>query len=198
DGWDKVEDPALLEAIEPFNSSVEILKDPTMPTGDQYLYGSLWRDPVQGILYRWDGTQWRDTTIGDLGPLTGVQDWIADTGTELEANLAQAQTDIAQAEADLALAQDALDIAFPDGPFDVGGVIDQTVTDSVVEYAVNTSETVPPTTGWSTATPVRGPGESVWFRTVVTYGDNTTNTSSPALLQGPSSAGEPGVCIAST
>lgn len=201
DGWEKIEDPALLEAIAPYDSSVEILNDPTMPTGDQYLYGSLWRDPASGILYRWDGTQWRDTTIGDLGPLTVVQDWIADSGAELEANLTQAQADLDAAEANIAEAQNVLDAAFPNGAINVEGALAGTITGYVVEYAVNSSETVPPTSGWSTDSPTRNPGTFVWYRTIVTYGDGTTAASSPALLTGNTGApgvGEPGVGIEST
>lgn len=58
------------------------------------------------------------------------------------------------------------------------------VTGSVIEYAVNSSETVAPTSGWSTSTPTRTPGSFIWMRTVITYGDGTTNTTSPALLTG--------------
>ena len=55
---------------------------------------------------------------------------------------------------------------------------------TVVEYSVNSSETVAPTTGWSSATPTRTPGTFVWYRTVLTFGDNSTSTSNPALLTG--------------
>src|SRR5690606_12175906 len=70
---------------------------------------------------------------------------------------------------------------------DIDGIntrLDNTVKSSVIEYAVNSSETTAPTSGWSTAQPTRTPGTFVWFRTVVTYGDNTTSTSSAALLTG--------------
>lgn len=64
---------------------------------------------------------------------------------------------------------------------------------SVVEYSVHSSETVAPTTGWSSSTPTRTPGTFIWYRTVLTYGDNTTSTSSPALLTGNTgSTGAPG------
>ena len=76
-------------------------------------------------------------------------------------------------------------------PSDVQGAKDYTDTKyssalkgSVVEYAVNSSESTAPTTGWSSSTPTRTPGTFVWFRTVLTYGDNTTTTTSPALLTG--------------
>jgi hypothetical protein len=59
-----------------------------------------------------------------------------------------------------------------------------TLKNSVIEYASNASETVTPTTGWSTTAPARTPGTFIWYRTVITFGDNTTNTSSAALLTG--------------
>lgn len=84
-----------------------------------------------------------------------------------------------------ALAQDAMTAA--------GGAI----TGSVVQYAVGSSETVAPASGWSTATPVRTPGSFVWMRTVVTYGDASTATTSPVLVTGnagaPGAAGSPGL-----
>lgn len=58
------------------------------------------------------------------------------------------------------------------------------VTGSVTEYAVNTSETAAPTTGWSTSTPTRTAGSYIWVRTKITYGDGTSTTANPALLTG--------------
>ena len=71
--------------------------------------------------------------------------------------------------------------------------INESVKSYVVEYAVNSSETVAPTSGWSTAQPTRTPGTFVWFRTTVTRNNNTTATTSPALLTGNTGAtGAPG------
>ena len=87
---------------------------------------------------------------------------------------AQAAVDAAQARAEEAYgrADEALR--------EVG----DTVRDTVIEYAVNTSETSAPTSGWSTSTPTRTPGSFVWMRTIVTYADGDTSTTSPALLTG--------------
>ena len=88
-------------------------------------------------------------------------------------------------------AQSALNAAFPSGVFDVEGALDTTITGTVIEYAVNSSETVAPTTDWSTTQPTRTPGTFVWFRTKITYGSGTTNTSSAALLTGNTGATGP-------
>ena len=91
-----------------------------------------------------------------------------------EAVAAQERADEAMAEASAAkgLAEEAVR--------EVG----DTVRDTEIEYAVGASETVAPTSGWSTSTPTRTPGSFVWMRTIVTYADGDTSTTSPALLTG--------------
>lgn len=69
------------------------------------------------------------------------------------------------------------------------------VTGTSDEYALGASETVPPTSGWSTTPPVRTPGMFIWVRTIVTYGDGNTVTTSPVLLTG--NAGAPGTSVTS-
>src|SRR5690606_8879595 len=43
--------------------------------------------------------------------------------------------------------------------------VDTSLRSYVVQYAVNSSETVAPTTGWSTTPPTRNPGTFIWHRT---------------------------------
>jgi hypothetical protein len=75
----------------------------------------------------------------------------------------------------------------------LNATVSSSLKSSSIEYSVNSSETVAPTTGWSTTQPTRNPGTFVWFRTVLTYNDNTTSTSSAALLTGNTgAAGSPG------
>lgn len=80
--------------------------------------------------------------------------------------------------------------------------IGDAVISVVTEYAVGPSETVAPTTGWSTATPTRTPGTFIWSRTTTTKGDGTTPVSSPVLVTGnsgsPGTPGTPGKGVAST
>lgn len=59
-----------------------------------------------------------------------------------------------------------------------------------IEYALASSETVAPTTGWSTDAPARTAGTFIWTRTITTYNDDTTDTSSPVLMTG--NTGSPG------
>ena len=58
------------------------------------------------------------------------------------------------------------------------------IKSAITEYAVNSSETVVPVTGWSTGTPARAPGTFIWFRTTTTKNDGTSTTTNPALLTG--------------
>ena len=71
---------------------------------------------------------------------------------------------------------------------------DQAIKSYVTEYAVNSSLTVAPTSGWSQATPTRTPGQYIWTRTTVTYNNGGTSTTSPAVLTGNDGAkGDQGV-----
>lgn len=76
---------------------------------------------------------------------------------------------------------------------------------TVIEYAVNTSGTVRPTTDWTTTIPVTPEGQYLWTRTRWTYTDNTTEIGYSVAKQGAKGAtgatgatGPNGVGIAST
>ena len=70
------------------------------------------------------------------------------------------------------------------------------VTGSVVEYALSSSRTVAPTSGWTTSTVTPNANQVVWFRTVVTYGSGQTVTLAPAVLTGPRGEDGAGIEIA--
>lgn len=55
---------------------------------------------------------------------------------------------------------------------------------TVIEYAVNTSGTVRPTSGWSTTIPNTPQGQYLWTRTTWTYTDNTTEQGYSVARQG--------------
>ena len=58
------------------------------------------------------------------------------------------------------------------------------IKDTVIEYAVNTSGTVKPTSGWTTAVPSIPQGQYLWTRTTWTYTDNTTEQGFTVARQG--------------
>lgn len=64
------------------------------------------------------------------------------------------------------------------------------VAATVDEYAVSSSQTVPPTSGWSIDPPAWADGSWIWRRTTTVYGDASTVVSDPVLMTGP--AGAPG------
>ena len=65
------------------------------------------------------------------------------------------------------------------------------VTNYVIEYASNSSETVAPSSGWSTAAPTRTAGTFIWSRTKITYGSGSTTTTNPVLVTGNTGATGP-------
>ena len=76
---------------------------------------------------------------------------------------------------------------------------------TLIEYAVNTSGTVRPTSGWSTTIPTIPAGQYLWTRTTWTYTDNTTEQGYSVARQGNNGQngtngadGEDGVGIATT
>lgn len=125
---------------------------------------------------------------GDITTAKANIDQLAtDLDIEEQARLQLAQDiseDFTERDARLNAAEDTLATAFPDGAVNVSAELDRTIRDYVVEYAVSSSATIAPTTGWSVTSPTRSPGEYIWFRTKVVYGDGVASTSSAALLTG--------------
>ena len=58
------------------------------------------------------------------------------------------------------------------------------INDTLIEYAVNTSGTTRPTSGWSTSIPTVPQGQYLWTRTTWTYTDNTTEQGFTVARQG--------------
>lgn len=70
---------------------------------------------------------------------------------------------------------------------------------TVIEYAVNTSGTIRPTSGWATTVPTVPPGQYLWTRTTWTYTDDTTEQGYTVARQGANgSNGTNGVGISTT
>lgn len=63
-----------------------------------------------------------------------------------------------------------------------------TVKSTTTTYAVSTSGTVTPTSGWASTIPSVEPGSYMWSRTVVTYSDGTSTTTYTVALQGKTGA----------
>ena len=62
--------------------------------------------------------------------------------------------------------------------------LDSSVKSTQVQYAVGTSSTTAPQTGWSATSPVWQEGRYVWQRTVTTLNDGSQSVSNPVCIQG--------------
>ena len=60
----------------------------------------------------------------------------------------------------------------------------ETISGVDVEYASGSSQTTPPTSGWSTTAPAWQDGRYIWQRTVTTLADGTKSISEPTCIQG--------------
>lgn len=136
---------------------------------------------VRLVAYSYSGTP---SGPSGVAVITSVGITMPDLAVDVDTAIANANTN---ASAAVDAATDALTIA--------GGAVKSVIT----EYAVNASESTAPTSGWSTSQPARTPGTFVWVRYVTTFGNDTTSTSSPALMTGNTGAsGTNGRGIAST
>lgn len=67
---------------------------------------------------------------------------------------------------------------------DVTALQESSVAGVVVQYALGTSNTTAPASGWSTTAPAWEEGKYMWQRTVTTYADGDTDTSDATCLSG--------------
>ena len=67
---------------------------------------------------------------------------------------------------------------------EIGGAISNLVTGTVNEYAINTSSSTSPTSGWSTTQPAWSDGKYIWMRTKTTKKDGTVSYSNAACITG--------------
>lgn len=81
-------------------------------------------------------------------------------------------------------------------PYD--GKDGKSITNVDVEYAISTSNTTAPTSGWQTTAPKWEDGKYIWSRTKTTYSDGTTSTTKAACITGGTGAtGGDGVGVSS-
>lgn len=158
---------------------------------------------VQGTLI---GAGQQIIKLGEIGDTVAVRLRAYDqlgrlTGTSAESSIEI--VGIPRADLD----QDIND--FLDGLDDLAGnawdAASAAVKNMVTQYAVGSSDTVAPSSGWSATSPVRTPGSFIWMRSVITFGNDSTSTTSPVLVTGndgadgnPGAPGAPGVGITGT
>ena len=67
---------------------------------------------------------------------------------------------------------------------DVTALQESSVAGVVVQYALGTSNTTAPASGWSATAPAWEEGKYMWQRTVTTYADGDTDTSDATCISG--------------
>lgn len=172
--YDQAQSPRLGQRTPVESTYVQIFDvDPSTPTADlveaAYPGMLIYRtDTSQLYVFNAEQDAWQDVAGGVAGHLTfvgpspPVANLIGDTWFDDDDGYKQYVWD-----------GDSWEVA-----------LGQTVTHTVTEYAVNASETVAPTTGWSVNTPTRAPGTFIWVRTTTTKNDGSTSTTNPALMTG--------------
>ena len=113
------------------------------------------------------------TSFNISSPETGpeedaIKDWI-------DASQKETQDNINKVAQDAAAASQAIK--------------DASIVNTQDFWAINTSETVAPTSGWSSTAPIRTPGSFIWVKTVITFGSGSTTETTPVLLTGNTGVG---------
>lgn len=70
-------------------------------------------------------------------------------------------------------------------------LVELSIKSVVTQYSKNADSINPPTSGWSTSTPVWEDGKYIWSKTIITYNNDTTKESSPVCITG--NTGAPGL-----
>lgn len=113
------------------------------------------------------------TSFNISSPETGpeedaIKDWIDTSQKETQDNINKVAQDAAAASQ---------------------AIKDASIVNTQDFWAINTSETVAPTSGWSSTAPIRTPGSFIWVKTVITFGSGSTTETTPVLLTGNTGVG---------
>ena len=113
------------------------------------------------------------TSFNISSPETGpeedaIKDWIDSSQKETQDNINKVAQDAAAASQ---------------------AIKDASIVNTQDFWAVSTSETNPPTSGWSSTAPIRTPGSFIWVKTVITFGSGSTTETTPVLLTGNTGVG---------
>ncbi|WP_287786038.1 hypothetical protein [Megamonas sp.] len=154
--------------------------------GDKGDKGDTGRDGIAGK----DGVGLRSTTVtyaastsGTVSPSTGWQEQVPTVAPSnfLWTRTVWTYTD-GTSETGYSVAKMGKDGA--KGNDGIAGKDGVGIDDTLIEYAVSTSGTIKPTSGWSTTIPSTPQGQYLWTRTTWTYTDNTTEQGFTVARQG--------------
>lgn len=173
-----------------------VIIDPRIDIGDKIIIGgktilyqgemSLSRRFIADIKSKISIKQKQETTVkkesqtvinrrvqSEINQIDGTITQLAEETTENSSNIAQLQLSAERIATRVSKTEE-----------DIEDLQEQSISSVDVEYALGTSTTTAPTTGWSTSAPTWEQGKYMWQRTVTTYADNTTEISNPTCISG--------------
>lgn len=174
---------AIQDALNAFNKAVEANKTATnaqttangknkayyqdiAPGGTSFVIGDIWFNTSKNMqMAHWTGSKWQVDTFGS--------DAIATGSISAEKISNDVTTKINNA---FDTATNAFNTA--------NDTVTKTIFSVSVMYALSTSETSAPTSGWQTTAPKWENGKYMWQKTVTTYGNGTTKESAPTCITG--------------
>lgn len=174
---------------QPFTASGAIL-DPAAEIGDQIILGE-----VSGILAD-QSTRFDSLFSSDIGSpgedeIDHEYPYKSTSSREINRRLKTINTTfrveterISGEITDMNGRMTALNVSIEGVSSHVEAVEEAAVSSVRVYYALSTSESTAPSTGWSTVAPAWENGKYMWQKTVTTYGDGTTSESSPTCISG--------------
>ncbi len=176
ENWCLLDDPDIQKAFDEANEArlvadgkIQSFYSKEAPTKDLGV-GDLWIDLANdNKLYRYNGTNWvavYDTRIDEL----------EETTTETTERVTSIESDLGKI--DLKVSENTKTITT------VSSKLKEKVKGVDVMYALGTSETVAPISGWSTISPKWENGKYMWQKTLTIYEDDKIIQSDPICISG--------------
>ena len=176
ENWCLLDDPDIQKAFDEANEArlvadgkIQSFYSKEAPTKDLGV-GDLWIDLANdNKLYRYNGTNWvavYDTRIDEL----------EETTTETTERVTSIESDLGKI--DLKVSENTKTITT------VSSKLKEKVKGVDVMYALGTSETVAPISGWSTISPKWENGKYMWQKTLTIYEDDKIIQSEPICISG--------------
>ena len=115
-----------------------------------------------------------------IDKINGEIEDIIEEQTEQGESLTQVLQDVSSITSTVS----TLETAIENVEIDIEDLQTDTVASVDIEYALSTSSSVAPQTGWSTTAPQWEDGKYMWQRTVITYNDASVQTSNVTCISG--------------
>lgn len=116
-----------------------------------------------------------------------MESLISQTAQEIQLSVSQSLSNYytkSQTDSKIQLTADSITQTVTSVETRVGNLEEEAISSVDVKYALGTSTTTAPTTGWSTTAPQWQQGKYMWQRTDITYADGTTSTGVPTCIAG--------------